>query len=164
MEAAQFAEAANRQGQYTEMGDLLYERQSTWASLEDPTSVFEGFATELGLDLNQVRQDVADPDIAAGINEDLADATSLQLPGTPAFLLQGERTSPSSFSDLQSQIQAEIDAIDSVFRLNRDTGELTVADTDRFADADFPITVPVLVRDVEGNEQEIDVTIERNEI
>ena len=91
----------------------------------------------------------------------MADATSLELPGTPAFLLQGERTNPSSFSDLESQIQNEIDAIDSVFRLNRDTGELTVADTDRFAAADLPITLPVLVRDADGNEEEVEVTIDR---
>lgn len=146
------------------MGELLFLRQSQWASLSDPTSVFEGYATELGMDLDLIRQDVADQAIADGIDEDLSDAIALGLPGTPAFLLQGERTSPTSFNDMDSRIQDEIDAIDSVFRLNRNTGELTVADTDRFAAATFPITLPVLVRDADGNEEEVEVTIERNEI
>lgn len=168
LEAALFVEAAARQGQYIEMGDLMYDGRETWSVLADPTPTFEGFATQLGLNLDQVRQDVADPALEAEITADRTNGQAVGVAGTPAFFLQGQRVSePASetgFNNMANRIQNEIDAVDAVFRLNRVTGELTVADTDRFANADFPLTLPVLVRDADGNEEEIDVTIERNEI
>jgi len=159
-EAARFSEAAAQQGQFLEYSDLLYERQSDWSGLADPTSTFESYADELGLNRTRLANDLVDPAIEAGIDRDAQDGSAAGVASTPTFILQGEQQSGLlSFSDLGERVQAEIDAVDEVFRIDRETGILTVADTDRFASASFPITVTVLVRDADGNEEVIDVEV-----
>ena len=59
------AQAAANQGRFWEMHDLLFLRQAQWAaaqnpsSVNDPTSIFEGYAEELGLNMEQYRTDAA---------------------------------------------------------------------------------------------------------
>lgn len=164
-EASRFAEAAAQQGRFLEYSDLLYENQDDWDGLLDPTPIFEGYAEELRLNLNTLADDLVDPAIDASIDEDAQNGLAVGVSSTPTFVLQGEiQTGLVNFTDLGERIQDEINALDEVFRIDRETGELTVADTNLFASASFPISVPVVVRDTDGNEEVIDVAIERIDI
>lgn len=128
--AAIAAEAAGRQGQFDAFGDLLFANQDDWADESDPTSFFETYATQLALDINQFRSDVADTDLADRVARDADAAAGLQAPGTPTFYLNGQQiTNPSSLQDFQTLIQDEIDDVDDVFSLDRLTGEITVRDS-----------------------------------
>jgi protein-disulfide isomerase len=128
--AAVAAEAAGRQGAFDSFGDLLFENQDDWDNETDPLSFFESYATQLGLDLTLFRSDQADPALAARVTRDADAAASLGTSATPTFFLNGQQiTNPGSQAAFDAVVQAEVDQIDDVFRLNRQTGDTIVADS-----------------------------------
>lgn len=158
-EAAQFAEAAGRQGMFEEATDIFFDRQSEWASVSDPTSLFESYMNEIGLDAAQLQSDLADPTIDDRINRDIAAAGALNANSTPSFFLDGELISnPGTIEAFRPLIQAEVDAVDEVFSLDRLTGELFVADTSQL---DFETTpsFPLEVNVTNGTSATINATI-----
>ena len=68
--AARAAEAAGRQGNFLEMGDLLFENQPEWEFESDPVPFFELYAGQLDLDLIQFRADMIDPTVDERIERD----------------------------------------------------------------------------------------------
>ena len=83
---ARAAEAAGRQGQFWAMHDLLYER---FEAVTDDD--LKAYALELGLDVARFEADVADPAIAAAIEEDREAGLAAGVTGTPGLFLDGER-------------------------------------------------------------------------
>jgi protein-disulfide isomerase len=83
---ARAAEAAGRQGRFWEMHDLLYER---FEAVTDDD--LKAYAAQLGLDVAQFEADVADPAIAAAIEEDRDAGLAAGVTGTPGLFLDGER-------------------------------------------------------------------------
>ena len=91
--AHQAAEAAGNQNQFWSMVDLIFSNQTTWsqqsASLAQTT--MEGFAQELGLNVDRFKTDMKSPQTAATIR---ADQTWVEARGgglgTPAFFVNGE--------------------------------------------------------------------------
>ena len=75
--AAEAAEAAGEQAKYWEMHDKLYEAQSDWSGLADPTEVFVGYAKTLGLDETTFRQSATSKKFQTIIDRDTADGTAL---------------------------------------------------------------------------------------
>ncbi|MCA9331184.1 thioredoxin domain-containing protein, partial [Candidatus Saccharibacteria bacterium] len=61
--AARAAMAANNQGKFWEYHDLLYQNQTSWAESNDPVSILDGYAEQLGLDMQQFRSDRASNEI-----------------------------------------------------------------------------------------------------
>src|ERR671915_969738 len=84
--AAQAAEAAASQGRFWEMHDLLYERQGELTE-EDLVR----YAAELGLDLRQFEEDLANDHHASRIEEDRLGGHRAGVRGTPAFFVNGVR-------------------------------------------------------------------------
>ena len=93
--AARAAEAADKQGKYWEMHNLLYEQQKSWESVSDPNTVFEQYAVQLGLDQTKFKQDYASSSVNETINADYAEGQKLNIDGTPSFFLQGKKLSPA---------------------------------------------------------------------
>lgn len=83
---ARAAEAAGRQDRFWEMHDLLYERFDAVADDD-----LKSYASELGLDVARFEADVADPAIAAAIEEDREAGLAQGVTGTPGLFLDGER-------------------------------------------------------------------------
>lgn len=113
--AALAAEAAGRQGKFWEMHDLMYERQKVWGEKQVPTpEVFEGYAQELGLNMEQFKTDVVSASVKERVERNLNQATELKLQGTPSFFLQGKKiTNPQSPEAFRALIQAELDRVGS---------------------------------------------------
>lgn len=160
--AARAAEAAGQQGMFDEMGDLLFDNQSTWAGLADPESVFEGYASDLNLDLAQYRADYNDPATADRISRDFDEAVALGAQGTPTFFLNGTQFSNPAVSsgqspDFENLIQAELDSIDDAFAIDRTTGEVKVFDGSQLSES--RVTLPVLVKDASGNSETVDFVV-----
>lgn len=84
--AAQAAEAADRQGRFWEMHDLLFERQDRL----EPADL-AGYAVDLGLDLDQFLDDVNDPEIVHKVHADVAGAENSGARGTPTFFIGDRR-------------------------------------------------------------------------
>jgi protein-disulfide isomerase len=78
------AEAAHRQGKFWEMHDRIFANQR---NLEP--EVFEGYAKEIGLDMDRYRADVASSDVKDRIGADMEEAQKLGVSGTPGFFVNG---------------------------------------------------------------------------
>lgn len=110
MFAHRAAEAAAVQGSYWEMYDLLFQRQQSWARSTDATSVFEGYAIELGLNLNKYKEDVVSQEVLDRISADKDSGRKADVRGTPTFLLNGVQIPvPRSVEEFQTVLQAAID-------------------------------------------------------
>lgn len=113
------AEAASNQGKFWEMYEILYTRQEDWngPSQADPVGAttaqaitkFEGYASELGLNLDQFRADVNNSNTVGTINADTAAAKAAGGTGTPTFVLNGKRIDDTSSIDTVDEFSALID-------------------------------------------------------
>lgn len=101
-EAAHTAEAAAAQGKYPEMYHALNDNWSQWAvdspSAQEPSSnqqrahqLFQGYAQQIGLDMNKFNQDVNSPAVDAKVKKDMADGDKAGVSGTPTFFLNGKQ-------------------------------------------------------------------------
>jgi protein-disulfide isomerase len=88
--AARVALAAERQGKYHELHGILMGASGS-VTEESALSAAEG----LGLDMGQLRRDMADPAIAAAIARNQALAAELGINGTPGFVI-GEQIAPGA--------------------------------------------------------------------
>src|SRR6478609_5440549 len=69
-EAAIAVEAADKQGRFWEMHDLIYKEQGTWPKAPDVPSLFNSYAGKIGLDVERFKKDVLDPALAARVDAD----------------------------------------------------------------------------------------------
>ena len=79
------AEAAHRQGKFWEMHDKIFENQR-----EMSPEKYVGYATEIGLDVEQFKRDVVDADVNRKVDADAKEAAALGVTGTPAFFINGK--------------------------------------------------------------------------
>ncbi len=110
MQAALAVEAANRQGKYWEMYSTLFENQSSWGEKQsaDPT-IFEGYAKQIGLNLEQFKKDVVSPEVKSRVELDKSSGEKLGVTGTPSFFLNGEKLqNPKTSDDFRTLIKAAI--------------------------------------------------------
>ncbi len=106
------AEAAGKQGKFFEMHDLLYENQETWSTSSNPTTVLEGYAQQLGLNLDQFKTDSAASETAGIINADMKAGQSAGVNSTPTFVLNGKKIdkNPQSVEEFNKLIDEAIAA------------------------------------------------------
>ena len=109
--AARAAEAANKQGKFWEMYDLLFSTQTVWASTSNATSQFEAYARQLGLNIEQYKKDAASPEVNDIINADIAEFKKTKAPtSTPTFFLDGKKIQATSLDEFGKLIDAAIAA------------------------------------------------------
>lgn len=89
--SARAAEAADKQGKYWEMHDILYENQQTWSVASDPTSYFIEYAKQLGLNTDTFQKDMTSQEVTDKINADVSEVQKLGATGTPTFVLNGKK-------------------------------------------------------------------------
>lgn len=90
MASARAAEAAGKQGKFWEMHDLLYGQQDAWAKSSNATAIFEDYATQLGINVDQFKTDSASSAVLDTINADVREGQKLNVTGTPTFVLNGQ--------------------------------------------------------------------------
>ena len=109
LNAAIAAEAAARQDMFEEMYRKLFDTQSQWGEQQQSNApLFREFAEEIGLDLEQYDQDVADPATEQRVLADQADGNALGVQGTPTFFLNGEKLELQSTDDMVNAIEAAL--------------------------------------------------------
>lgn len=108
--AARASEAAGLQGKFWEMHDLLYDNQATWHEATDIAPIFEGYAKNIGLDLERFRRDVASQIVAQRIFLDGKRAYDLGVKGTPTVFMNGREVQFESLAPdkLKALINAEL--------------------------------------------------------
>lgn len=109
--ASRAAEAADKQGKFWEMHDILYENQQAWGETSNPNSQFEAYATQLGLDLAKFKTDMASEETNNKINADISEGQKLGATGTPTFAINGKKIeNPRSLEDFTKVIDEAIKA------------------------------------------------------
>lgn len=96
--AAATAEAAGLQGKFWEMHDKLYENKDDWSSANtnQRTSLFNGYASSLGLDSAKFTADLTSTRVKQKIDFDMALGKSVGTSATPTFFLNGEKLDETS--------------------------------------------------------------------
>ena len=87
--AARSAEAAALQGKFWEMHDMIYEHQKDWHEVFDVRPIFEGYAKQIGLDVEQFRRDITSEVVDRRIFLDGKRAHALGVTGTPTVFING---------------------------------------------------------------------------
>jgi len=106
MPAAKAAIAAGRQGKFFEMHDKLFENYRTLAPEKYPQ-----WAAELGLDVDRFNRDMAAPETAALVTEEMKQAGQVGVRGTPSFFINGKQPPGRSFEVYKSIIDEELAAL-----------------------------------------------------
>lgn len=104
-------EAARKQGKYWETLEVMYKSQPYWASHHNPQpELIWQFLPEAGLNLEQIKNDMNDPAIAKYIEQDLADAKTLNVRQTPEFFVNGKPLPSFGYDQLKELVETEIQA------------------------------------------------------
>lgn len=104
-------EAARKQGKYWETLEVIYKNQSYWANHQNPQpELIWQFLPQAGLNMEQVKTDMNDPEIAKRIAQDLADAKTLNVSKTPEFFVNGKPLPSFGINQLKELVEKEIQA------------------------------------------------------
>jgi protein-disulfide isomerase len=87
--AASASEAAGLQKKFWEMHDLIYENQKDWKDRYDVVPIFEGYAKQIGLDVERWKRDMSSEQVAQRIFLDSRRGQSMGVKGTPTAFLNG---------------------------------------------------------------------------
>jgi len=104
-------EAAKKQGKYWETLNVMYKTQPYWASHHNPQPqrIWQ-FLPQAGVDMERIRKDMNDPAIAKLIDQDLADAKTLNVRKTPGFFVNGKPLQTFGSKQLLQLVQSELKA------------------------------------------------------
>lgn len=101
--AAKAAQAAGKQNKFFEFHDKLFATQSDWAEESDPLAKFEQYATQLGVNVDQWKKDMADKAIEDIVLKDEADGNTLGVDSTPTIYVNNVKTDLNDVSSAVSQ-------------------------------------------------------------
>lgn len=106
--AARAAEAARNQGKFKDMHDLLFQNQRYWSSSGNPQPIFVGYARDLGLDLEQFRNDLNASETQRTVMEEKREGQQRGVNSTPTFFINGDRleTLPRNYSSFKGIIES----------------------------------------------------------
>ena len=107
--AALALEGAGKQGKYWEMYNALLERQNEWSHQKEPVKhIFEKFAKELGLNIEEFNRSYDDLTFQAALARDISEGKELGVRGTPTFFINGQILMNLSYEDLKAAIEKEL--------------------------------------------------------
>lgn len=109
--AARASEAAGQQGEFFAMHDKLFEGQSEWAKSAAPTRVFEGYAEEIGLDMDLFARHMNATVLEDKVMAQFDEAREMGFTGTPTFTLNGEVMEFGTFDEFREQIAATLGVV-----------------------------------------------------
>ena len=87
--SAYAAEASGLQGKFFEMSDLIFDKQTEWSELKDPTNFFIGLAKSLKLNEEKFKTDMESSTVKKKVQEDKASGIQANVNSTASFYLNG---------------------------------------------------------------------------
>lgn len=106
-------EAARKQGKYWGTLEVMYKTQPYWASHHNPQPQLIWpilYESGLGLDIDKLKLDMNDPEITKLIEQDIADANTLDVRKTPGFFVNGKPLVDFGYEQLLALVNQEIKA------------------------------------------------------
>lgn len=105
LQAAYAAEAAGLQNKYWEMTDLLFDNQTEWSKLGDPTNYFVELAKKLNLDLNKFKTNMVSQSVKDRVQTDLSEGEKIGINSTPSLFLNGKKVEVKSNEELKTLLK-----------------------------------------------------------
>lgn len=104
--AAHSAEAAREQGKFEEMHDLIFENQQEW-SQGGAEQLFQSYAEQIGLDMEQFREDVESEEIAQRVESQRQEGVRRTVTSTPTFFVNGRKLqqNPQNYEQFKSIVE-----------------------------------------------------------
>jgi protein-disulfide isomerase len=107
--SAQAAYAAYKQEAFFSYGDLLFNNQNDWATLQYPTNVFMTYAQNLKLDVNKFKTDMTSSDTQTYVKDSENQALSEGVNSTPSFFINGKMIqNPNNYDSFKQLIDAAL--------------------------------------------------------
>ncbi len=106
--SGQAAYAAHKLGKFSEMKDLLYANQADWENLGDPKEIFEGYASSIGLNVEEFRKIMNSDEAKKAVEDDEKEAIGLGLNSTPSFFIGNKQFSVSNYDELKKLVDEEL--------------------------------------------------------
>lgn len=88
--AAVAAEAAGMQGKFWDMQNLLFTNQQVWTANPNYRQIWEGYAQQIGLDVEKFKADMAGLNAKSRVDADMQRGRSLNLSSTPTIFINGQ--------------------------------------------------------------------------
>jgi protein-disulfide isomerase len=104
--AAHAAEAAGKQNKFWEMHQKIYNNQSEWSNKNNASEIFEKYAQELGLNVEQFKSDVISSSVEDKTQNDLRAADTLGLNQTPTIFINGQKL---NYLPTYDQLKKQVD-------------------------------------------------------
>jgi protein-disulfide isomerase len=95
-EAALAAEAAEKQGHFWQMHDLLYKEQAGWSKAQNVSDLFNSYATAIGIHLDRFDKDLQNPDVVARVDTDQKLGASRGVTSTPTLFVNNVALPPNA--------------------------------------------------------------------
>lgn len=106
--AAHSVEAANSQGKFKEMHDLVFENQQVWTQ-GNALEHFTNYANEIGLDMEQFEQDLESEEIHNRVESQRQEGIRRQVNATPTFFINGQKLrqnpNPQNYEQFKSIVE-----------------------------------------------------------
>ena len=98
-------EAARKQGQFQQTLEALFSSQTVWVQNHTAQAdlIWSPLAG-LGLDMERIKSDMNSPEIARTIEQDLADAKTMNVTMTPEYFVNGKPLPSFGFEQLQTLV------------------------------------------------------------
>lgn len=110
--AARAAEAARNQGKFLEMHDMLFDNQQRWSRSGNPQAQFISYAREIGLDVEQFKNELNAAKTQKNVVEEKKEGQRLGVNSTPTFFVNGEKIerNPQSYEAFRQLIEERLEA------------------------------------------------------
>lgn len=95
MLAQRVANVAEMQGKFWTMHQLLYERQEAWRDSPNSEAIFELYASEIGIDEDMYKRDLASATAASATASDIKQASQQNISVAPTLLIDGKSVPPN---------------------------------------------------------------------
>ncbi len=86
-EAALAAEAADLQGRFWQMHDVLYREQAVWSKAADARPLFNSYAGVIGLDIERFKRDMDGAEAKLRVDSDVRQGAAMHVTTTPTILI-----------------------------------------------------------------------------
>ena len=95
-------EAAGAQGKFWEMHDMLFANQQQWSSSQNAKTIFDSYAEQLGLNIEEYNAVYASSETNSTINADKQEGQDKGVSGTPSFFINGDKINNSDIQTVES--------------------------------------------------------------
>lgn len=103
--AAQAGYAANLQGKFWEMADLLFSNQPDWEKSPTPQAIFANYAQMLKMDTAKFNQDMTGSEAKNFVDNSYKQSISHSINSTPTFFINGKSiANPTSYDEFKKLI------------------------------------------------------------